>query len=108
MIAKIVASDAFWEAADDLVEMLGGRGYMENNFAPQIMRDCRMLRIGEGANELMALSVGRRILHSEKLRTLLRNDLGTPQLDDDLRDAAERIMHRCLSLGDPFSDRGSA
>jgi hypothetical protein len=108
MIAKIAASDSLWQAADDLVETLGGRGYMENNIAPQIMRDCRMLRIGEGANELMTLSVGRRILHSEKLRQLLRDELGTPQLDDMLRDTADRIMHRCLAPGAPFVERGSA
>jgi alkylation response protein AidB-like acyl-CoA dehydrogenase len=108
MIAKIVASDALWRAADHLVETLGGRGYMESNVAPQIMRDCRMLRIGEGANELMTLSVGRRVLHSEKLRQLLRSDLGAPHLDDLLRDSAERIMHRCLAPGAPFADRGAA
>jgi len=31
MIAKIVATDSLWQAADNLVETLGGRGYMENN-----------------------------------------------------------------------------
>jgi hypothetical protein len=108
MIAKIAASDSLWQAADDLVEMLGGRGYMENNIAPQIMRDCRMLRIGEGANELMTLSVGRRVQHSEKLRSLLRDELGCPQLDDLLRETADRVMHRCLQPGAPFTDRGSA
>ena len=75
MMAKILGSDSLWEAADDLVEMLGGRGYMENNIAPQIMRDCRMLRIGEGANELMTLSVGRRVYHSEKLHQFLGSSL---------------------------------
>lgn len=108
MIAKIVASDALWQAADDLVETLGGRGYMENNMAAQIMRDCRMLRIGEGANELMTLSVGRRVLHSQKLRTLLREELATPHIDDLLRESAERIMNRCLAPGAPFDERGSA
>jgi alkylation response protein AidB-like acyl-CoA dehydrogenase len=108
MIAKIAGSDSLWQAADDLVETLGGRGYMENNIAPQIMRDCRMLRIGEGANELMTLSVGRRVLHSEKLRKLLREELGTPHLDDILRDTADRVMHRCLAPDAPFVDRGPA
>jgi hypothetical protein len=108
MIAKIAASDSLWRAADDLVETLGGRGYMENNIAPQIMRDCRMLRIGEGANELMTLSVGRRVLHSEKLRQLLREELATPHLDDLLRHAAEQIMQRCVAPGARFADRASA
>jgi alkylation response protein AidB-like acyl-CoA dehydrogenase len=45
---------------------------MKNNPAPQILRDCRILRIGEGANDLMTLSVGRRVAHSAPLRALLR------------------------------------
>jgi alkylation response protein AidB-like acyl-CoA dehydrogenase len=108
MMAKILASDSLWEAADDLVETLGGRGYMENNIAPQIMRDCRMLRIGEGANELMTLSVGRRVYHSEKLHEFLRDRLGCPELSDRLKDASQRIQHRCLAPGAPFSDRSAA
>ena len=108
MVAKIVGSNSLWQAADNLVETLGGRGYMENNIAPQIMRDCRMLRIGEGANELMTLSVGRRVIHSQTLRILLRDKLSTPHLDDLLRDTADRIMHRCLAPSAPFTDRASA
>jgi alkylation response protein AidB-like acyl-CoA dehydrogenase len=108
MIAKIIASNSVWEASDALVETLGGRGYMENNPAPQIMRDCRMLRIGEGANDLMTLSVGRRVIHSEPLRVLLRDTLKTPHLDDQMREAAQKTMDRCLAPGGPFPDRGSA
>jgi alkylation response protein AidB-like acyl-CoA dehydrogenase len=108
MIAKIVATDALWRAADDLVETLGGRGYMENNIAPQILRDCRMLRIGEGANELMMLSVGRRVIHSEPLHRFLRDELGAPEISDRLKNAAEQIQHRCLAPGAPFADRGAA
>jgi alkylation response protein AidB-like acyl-CoA dehydrogenase len=108
MIAKIIASNSVWEVADTLVETLGGRGYMENNPAPQIMRDCRMLRIGEGANDLMTLSVGRRVLHSEPLRALMRDTLAAPHLYDLLKDAAGQAMDRCLAPGAAFADRGSA
>jgi alkylation response protein AidB-like acyl-CoA dehydrogenase len=108
MIAKILGSDSLWEAADDLVEVLGGRGYMENNIAPQIMRDCRMLRIGEGANELMTLSVGRRVYHSEKLHQFLQVDLGCPEMSYRLMEASQQIQNRCLSLGAPFGDRSAA
>jgi alkylation response protein AidB-like acyl-CoA dehydrogenase len=108
MVAKIVASDFLWKAADDLVEMLGGRGYMENNPAPQILRDCRMLRIGEGANELMTLSIGRRVLYSERFHQFLQVDLGVPEVSARVKEAAERIQHRCLSPDAPFVDRSSA
>ena len=108
MMAKILGSDSLWEAADDLVEMLGGRGYMENNIAPQIMRDCRMLRIGEGANELMTLSVGRRVYHSEKLHQFLRVQLGCPEMSHRLMEASQQIQDRCLSPAAPFADRSTA
>ncbi len=108
MIAKTIASNSVWEVADDLVETLGGRGYMENNPAAQIMRDCRMLRIGEGANDLMTLSVGRRVLHSEPLRVLMQDTLGAPHLYDLLKDAAGQAMDRCLGPDAAFADRGSA
>jgi hypothetical protein len=108
MVAKIAASDFLWKAADDLVEILGGRGYMENNIAPQILRDCRMLRIGEGANELMTLSVGRRVLYSERLHRFLQFHLRIPEMSACLKDAAERIQHRCLARSAPFADRSSA
>jgi alkylation response protein AidB-like acyl-CoA dehydrogenase len=108
MIVKIFGSNAIWEASDTLVETLGGRGYMENNGAAQIMRDCRMLRIGEGANDLMTLSIGRRVLHSEAFLLLLRDTFGAAHLEEDLREVAERIMHRCVGEDAPFADRGTA
>lgn len=108
MIAKIVASDALWHTADDLVQTLGGRGFMENNPAAQILRDCRMLRIGEGANELMTLSVGRRVQHSAALRTLIRETLGAPRLDDLMRETATQAVDRCLALEGCFASRGDA
>ena len=40
--AKISAPEMFWQAADNLVQMLGGRGYIENNIAPQLLRDARI------------------------------------------------------------------
>ncbi len=59
MCAKVSATDTGNFAADLLVQLLGGRGYMENNLAPQIFRDTRMLSIGEGANEGLLAAIGR-------------------------------------------------
>ena len=36
---KIAAPEFYWQAADHLVQCLGGRGYIETNLAPQILRD---------------------------------------------------------------------
>jgi alkylation response protein AidB-like acyl-CoA dehydrogenase/acyl carrier protein len=55
---KVLASELLWETADRLVQMLGGRGYLENNLAPQMLRDARVLRILEGPSETLAMHLG--------------------------------------------------
>ena len=41
--------------------MLGGRGYIENNIAPQLLRDARILRIFEGPTETLSMFFGSRL-----------------------------------------------
>jgi len=59
--AKISGPEMFWQAADNLVQMLGGRGYIENNIAPQLLRDARILRIFEGPTETLSMFFGSRL-----------------------------------------------
>lgn len=51
MAAKILASEYLHEIAGTVVQLLGGRGYMENNEVSRIWRDAKALTIGEGPNE---------------------------------------------------------
>lgn len=53
-VCKMIGTEQFWRAADDLMQCLGGRGYIETNYAPQILRDARVLRIFEGPTETLA------------------------------------------------------
>ena len=55
---KCVLSELLWEAADGLMQMLGGRGYLENNVAPRLLRDARVLRILEGPSETLYTHLG--------------------------------------------------
>ena len=55
---KCVLSELLWEAADQLMQMLGGRGYLENNHAPRLLRDARVLRILEGPSEALYAHLG--------------------------------------------------
>ncbi|MFC5479214.1 AMP-binding protein [Massilia suwonensis] len=55
---KCVLSELLWEASDRLMQMLGGRGYLENNLAPQLLRDARVLRILEGPSEALYAHLG--------------------------------------------------
>ena len=58
MACKCVASELLWEAADRLMQMLGGRGYLEPNLAPQLLRDARVMRILEGPTEALYAHLG--------------------------------------------------
>jgi alkylation response protein AidB-like acyl-CoA dehydrogenase len=104
MALKVRASDFLNRAADGLVQLLGGRGYMENNLAPQLLRDARALAIGEGPNESLNLFLGRSASQSDSLRRFLSDRLGAPDLAGRVRDAAEQIAARCLSSRAPFAD----
>jgi alkylation response protein AidB-like acyl-CoA dehydrogenase len=55
---KVIASEFAWRTADDLVQLLGSRGYDEANLAPQILRDARVARIFEGTSEALLAFLG--------------------------------------------------
>jgi alkylation response protein AidB-like acyl-CoA dehydrogenase len=60
-IAKLDASEAAREVAEDAVQVFGGYGYTED-FAPQrFFRDAKLMEIGEGTSEIQQLIVGREI-----------------------------------------------
>jgi acyl-CoA synthetase (AMP-forming)/AMP-acid ligase II/alkylation response protein AidB-like acyl-CoA dehydrogenase/acyl carrier protein len=58
LACKTATTELLGEAADDLVQMLGGRGYIESNIAPQLLRDARVLRIFEGPTETLYSHLG--------------------------------------------------
>ncbi|MEM9502339.1 MAG: AMP-binding protein [Cyanobacteria bacterium P01_E01_bin.43] len=90
---KILAPEFYWQAADDLVQCLGGRGYIEPNLAPQILRDARVLRIFEGPTETLTMHLGAQVLNARSgLKTFLREDLGAPDLADRLFATAEDVL----------------
>lgn len=59
---KILGPEFLWQAADWLVQGLGGRGYMENNVAARLLRDARVFRIFEGPTETLQMFLGSRVL----------------------------------------------
>jgi alkylation response protein AidB-like acyl-CoA dehydrogenase len=60
-LAKLDASEAAREVAEDAVQVLGGYGYTED-FAPQrFYRDAKLMEIGEGTSEIQHLIIGREL-----------------------------------------------
>lgn len=98
---KTAAPEFYWQAADGLVQTLGGRGYIETNLAPQILRDARVLRIFEGPTETLNAFLGSRILHHQyqSLQQWLSYTLNTPEISQRLLDAATQISDCCDHAG---------
>jgi len=60
-LAKLDASEAAREVAEDAVQVLGGYGYT-TDFAPQrFYRDAKLMEIGEGTSEIQRLVIGREL-----------------------------------------------
>ncbi|QLG27512.1 acyl-CoA dehydrogenase family protein [Halorarum halophilum] len=60
-LAKLDASEAAREVAEDAVQVLGGYGYT-TDFAPQrFYRDAKLMEIGEGTSEIQHVVIGREL-----------------------------------------------
>lgn len=55
--AKVFASELIWEAADEMVQVAGGRGFVKPYPYERMLRDARINRIFEGANEVLRLFI---------------------------------------------------
>jgi acyl-CoA dehydrogenase family protein 9 len=55
--AKVFASELIWRAADELVQVAGGRGFVKPWPYERLLRDARINRIFEGTNEVLRLFI---------------------------------------------------
>lgn len=89
---KAAASEALGHAADQLVQMLGGRGYIESNGAPQILRDARVLRILEGPTETLYAHLGATLARpGNAAQHFIETMLARPALAGELAAAVARV-----------------
>jgi alkylation response protein AidB-like acyl-CoA dehydrogenase len=63
-MAKQFATDACFAVVDEALQLHGGYGYVHDYGVEQRLRDLRVHRILEGANEIMRLIVSRRLLEA--------------------------------------------
>ena len=82
---KCVLSELLWSAADSLMQLLGGRGYLENNIAARLLRDARVLRILEGPSEALYVHLGALVrTPGNPLARIIAGLFGAPALADSL------------------------
>ncbi|WP_016949116.1 acyl-CoA dehydrogenase family protein [Anabaena sp. PCC 7108] len=109
IVCKTFGSESLWQAADNLIQLLGGRGYIETNIAPQILRDARIFRVFEGPTETLNMFLGSSLLQPrEELQIFFCNSLNAPVVWESLKSAVGEINARWSESIAPFSDRTSA
>jgi acyl-CoA dehydrogenase family protein 9 len=55
--AKVFSSDLIWSGTDEMVQVAGGRGFVKPFPYERFLRDARINRIFEGANEVLRLFI---------------------------------------------------
>lgn len=91
--AKVFASELVWRSADELVQLAGGRGFVKPWPYERYLRDARINRIFEGANEILRLFVG-------------LNGIQEPAADlKELADALRRPMQNWVLVSEYAVDR---
>ena len=61
-MAKLLAARAAWAAADNALQIHGGNGYAEEYPISRVLLDARILNVFEGAAEIQAHIIARRLL----------------------------------------------
>ena len=99
-LVKYAGPESLGLAVDHLLQMLGGRGYIETNLVPQLFRDARLVRIFEGPTETMIMFLGSRIAsQSRPLQEFLRERLNAPAIADLVFAAADLAKQHHLVKG---------
>ncbi|WP_019142938.1 AMP-binding protein [Noviherbaspirillum massiliense] len=89
---KTSGPELLGEAADRLIQLLGGRGYVESNLAPQLLRDARVLRIFEGPTETLCMHLGASVMRqSHAVVDFMATTLNSLEAADALRQAIDEI-----------------
>jgi alkylation response protein AidB-like acyl-CoA dehydrogenase len=56
-VVKVFGSEAAWRVIDDMLQLFGGNGYVEDYPIERVLRDARVNRIFEGTNEINRLLI---------------------------------------------------
>jgi hypothetical protein len=103
LVCKTTAPELLGEVLDDLVQLLGGRGYIETNEVPRLVRDARILRIFEGPTEPLLAHLGSlAIARPQTLTEFVGRQLGAEAIAADANAACAELVAHDATL--PFPD----
>jgi acyl-CoA synthetase (AMP-forming)/AMP-acid ligase II/alkylation response protein AidB-like acyl-CoA dehydrogenase len=92
MVLKVAATEYLNSTAGAVVQLLGGRGYMENNEVSRIWRDAKSLTIGEGPNESLIGFLGQPQSLAALLDWLSANSCGGGEIQSLVATSCEKIL----------------
>lgn len=73
LVLKIIGPEFCFQVCDRLVQLMGGRGYVETNVASRLLRDCRLFRIFEGPTETLSRYLGSKYRAKASIKSIKLN-----------------------------------
>jgi alkylation response protein AidB-like acyl-CoA dehydrogenase len=89
-IAKVFCSDSAFEVCDRGLQLHGALGFLEETGVARMLRDCRITRIFEGANDVLLVRIGTAMLSAPPAREVT--------CEPELRELADRVESLDQSL----------
>ncbi|XP_060537104.1 very long-chain specific acyl-CoA dehydrogenase, mitochondrial [Cylas formicarius] len=96
-ISKCFASESAWYVCDEAIQIMGGMGFMRETGLERVMRDLRIFRIFEGANDILRLFIALTGIqyagaHLKELQNAFKNP--TANLGLIFEEASKRVVRK--------------
>ena len=89
---KSFGSEYCVKTVDQLVQLLGGRGYTDNNYASRLLRDTRIFRVFEGPTEVLNAFLGASFTHkSTSLKKFIVDTLNLKSIYKEMEAVASEL-----------------
>lgn len=98
---KVLGAELSFTQIDRCLQMMGARGYMDNNIVGQYFRDYRLTRIFEGPTESMNAYLGMTILKNKlDFLSMLEKQFGNQDISEKFLSVIEELQNSLNSTPD--------